>query len=129
MGFRYKVDGDLIQRMGDHKRVEQFSHNSVIDGFVLVLTFVVFGIVLLIYDKMIFRDFVMGSVLYGVWIAFFLRSVRCWIMNYLEKQAENNNKTYQFITTMQEIKLQDCEQRRRWEWEDVQAGLFHFANA
>jgi ATP-binding cassette subfamily B protein len=41
-----------------------------------------------------------------------------------EKQAENNNKTYQFITTMQEIKLQDCEQRRRWEWEDVQADLF-----
>ena len=40
------------------------------------------------------------------------------------KQADNNNKTYQFITTMQEIKLQDCEQRRRWEWEDVQAELF-----
>ncbi len=25
---------------------------------------------------------------------------------------------------MQEIKLQDCERRRRWEWEDVQADLF-----
>lgn len=25
---------------------------------------------------------------------------------------------------MQEIKLQDCEQRRRWEWEDIQADLF-----
>lgn len=36
----------------------------------------------------------------------------------------NNNKTYQFITSMQEIKLQNCEQRRRWEWEDVQADLF-----
>lgn len=41
-----------------------------------------------------------------------------------EKQAMNNNKTYQFITSMQEIKLQNCEQRRRWEWEDVQADLF-----
>lgn len=41
-----------------------------------------------------------------------------------EKQATNSNKTYQFITSMQEIKLQDCEQRRRWEWEDVQADLF-----
>ena len=41
-----------------------------------------------------------------------------------EKQAENSGKTYQFVTTMQEIKLQDCEQRRRWEWEDVQADLF-----
>lgn len=41
-----------------------------------------------------------------------------------EKQARNNNYTYQFITSMQEIKLQDCEQRRRWEWEDVQTELF-----
>ena len=41
-----------------------------------------------------------------------------------EQQAINNNKTYEFITSMQEIKLQDCEQRRRWEWEDTQADLF-----
>lgn len=40
------------------------------------------------------------------------------------KQTDNQNKTYQFVTSMQEIKLQDCEQRRRWEWEDVQAELF-----
>ena len=25
---------------------------------------------------------------------------------------------------MQEIKLQNCEQRRRWEWEDIQGDLF-----
>ena len=41
-----------------------------------------------------------------------------------EQQAINNNKTYEFITSMQEIKLQDCEQRRRWEWEDTQATRF-----
>lgn len=41
-----------------------------------------------------------------------------------EQQAISQSKTYQFITTMQEIKLQDCERRRRWEWEDVQADLF-----
>ena len=41
-----------------------------------------------------------------------------------EQQAINQNKTYQFITSMQEIKLQDCERRRRWEWEDTQADLF-----
>ncbi len=29
------------------------------------------------------------------------------------------------ITAIQEIKLQDCERRRRWEWEDTQADLFN----
>ena len=40
-------------------------------------------------------------------------------------KATNQNKTYQFITSMQEIKLQGCEQRRRWGWEDVQADPFN----
>lgn len=42
-----------------------------------------------------------------------------------EQQAKNQNRTYQMITSMQEIKLQDCECRRRWEWEDTQADLFN----
>ena len=30
---------------------------------------------------------------------------------------------------MQEIKLQNCERRRRWEWEDIQADLFQYSIA
>ena len=41
-----------------------------------------------------------------------------------EQQGINRNVVYQLITGMQEIKLQGCEQRKRWEWEDVQANLF-----
>lgn len=60
----------------------------------------------------------------GIWIAIFLKKRKLLDYELFEKQAMNNNKTYQFITSMQEIKLQNCEQRRRWEWEDVQADLF-----
>ncbi len=43
----------------------------------------------------------------------------------LNKQAKNHNKTYQLITSIQEIKIyRIVEQRRRWEWEDTQADLF-----
>ena len=41
-----------------------------------------------------------------------------------EQQAVSQNITYQFINNIPEIKLQDCQQRRRWEWEDTQADLF-----
>ena len=43
---------------------------------------------------------------------------------YFEQAGRNRNITYQLIGGMQEIKLQGCEQRKRWEWEDVQADLF-----
>ena len=62
--------------------------------------------------------------LYGLWLAAFLNRRKTLDYELFEKQSVNNTKTYQFITFMQEIKLQDCEQRRRWEWEDVQADLF-----
>lgn len=76
------------------------------------------------YNLPIFLIFLTGSILYGLWITVFLRKRKILDYELFEKQAGNNNKTYQLITSMQEIKLQDCEQRRRWEWEDVQADLF-----
>ena len=122
--FDTKLMGDLLQRVGDHKRVEQFLTTDSLTVLFSLFTFIVFGVVLLLYDPLIFWIFLAGSLLYGVWIAFFLSKRKMLDYELFEKQAENNNKTYQFITSMQEIKLQDCECRRRWEWEDVQAGLF-----
>lgn len=76
------------------------------------------------YDKLIFCVFLLGSLIYGVWLMVFIKRRRVLDYEIFDKQAKNNNYTYQFITSMQEIKLQDCEQRRRWEWEDVQTELF-----
>ena len=123
--FDTRLMGDLMQRMGDHKRVEQYLTNEALTVLFSLLTFLVFGGVLLVYDPLIFAVFVAGSLLYGLWIAFFLGKRKRIDYELFEKEAENNNKTYRFITTMQEIKLQDCEQRRRWEWEDVQALKIH----
>lgn len=122
--FDTKLMGDLLQRMADHKRVEQFLTTQTLSVMFSLLSFVVFGIVLFFYDWLIFVLFLGGSILYGGWIAMFLSRRKVLDYELFEKQAVNNTKTYQFITSMQEIKLQDCEQRRRWEWEDVQADLF-----
>lgn len=123
--FETKLMGDLIQRMNDHGRVQEFLTSQTLNVMFSALSFVVFGIILFLYNHLIFSVFLLSSLLYGGWIALFLNRRKVLDYELFEKQAENNNKTYQFITTMQEIKLQDCEQRRRWEWEDVQADLFH----
>lgn len=122
--FDTKLMGDLMQRMSDHSRVEKFLTNQMLNVTFSLLGFVVFGGVLFSYNLPIFLIFLAGSMLYGGWIAFFLKRRKQLDYLYFEHQAANNSKTYQFITAMQEIKLQDCEQRRRWEWEDVQADLF-----
>ena len=122
--FDTKLMGDLLQRIGDHSRVQKFLTGQVLNIVFTFLSFMIFGIVLLIFDK-IFGIFVTGSIAYGLWISSFLRRRKVIDYELFEQQAINQNKTYQFITSMQEIKLQDCEQRRRWEWEDTQSDLFN----
>ena len=122
--FDTKLMGDLMQRMNDHSRVNNFLTNQALSVTFAMLTFVVFTVVLFLYNRLIFVIFLIGSILYGAWMILFLRRRKVLDYELFEQQAINNNKTYEFITSMQEIKLQDCEQRRRWEWEDTQADLF-----
>lgn len=122
--FDTKLMGDLLQRIGDHTRVQNFLTGQVLSIIFTFLSFMIFGIVLFIYNPLIFCIFVAGSVCYGLWIASFLKKRKVLDYELFEQQAINQNRTYQLITSMQEIKLQNCERRRRWEWEDTQADLF-----
>lgn len=122
--FDTKLMGDLLQRISDHGRVQNFLTGQLLGVIFTFLSFIIFGVVLLVYNPLIFAVFVAGSVCYGLWIVSFLRKRKVLDYELFEQQAKNQNMTYQFITTMQEIKLQDCEQRRRCEWEDTQADLF-----
>ncbi len=122
--FDTKLMGDLLQRIEDHRRVEQFLTSSSLSLLFSFFTFLVFGIVLAIYNLSIFFVFLLGTLLYAGWIILFLRKRRQLDYKYFEQAGRNRNVTYQLINGMQEIKLQGCEQRKRWEWEDVQADLF-----
>lgn len=122
--FDTKLMGDLLQRIGDHSRVQSFLTGQTLNLIFTFLNFIIFGFVLFIYHIPIFIIFAIGSVCYGAWITSFLRRRKVLDYELFEQQARNQNKTFQFVTSMQEIKLQDCERRRRWEWEDVQADLF-----
>lgn len=122
--FDTKLLGDLLQRIEDHSRVEQFLSSGSLQLIFSLFTFVVFGAVLLFYDLSIFSVFLVGTMLYAAWIVLFLGRRKVLDYKYFEQAGRNRNLTYQLIQSMQEIKLQGCEQRKRWEWEDVQADLF-----
>ncbi|OJV79306.1 MAG: ABC transporter ATP-binding protein [Bacteroidia bacterium 44-10] len=122
--FDTKLTGDLLQRIEDHRRIENFLTSQTISVLFSAFTFVIFSVVLFIYNVPVFAVFLAGSILYGLWIMVFLKKRRILDYRMFEQQGINRNVTYQLITGMQEIKLQGCEQRKRWEWEDVQADLF-----
>lgn len=122
--FDTKLFGDLIQRTEDNKRVEQFLTSSSLNLIFSFFSFIIFGIILLLYNISVFIVFMAGSILYGCSISAFLKKRRKLDYELFKHSGNNRNVTYQLIQGMQEIKLQGVEQRKRWEWEDVQADLF-----
>ncbi len=122
--FDTKLTGDILQRFEDHKRLEKFITVQVLNVLYAGINFIVFGAILWYFNFTIFTIFIIGSLLYIGWLLLFMRKRKVIDYQIFEQQAINDNRTYQLIQGMQEIKLQGCSHRMRWDWEDVQAKLF-----
>ena len=101
--FDTKLTGDLLQRIEDHRRIERFLTVQTLNMFFSVFSFIIFGIVLFIYNVSIFLVFLAGSILYGLWIMVFLKKRKILDYKYFEQQGINRNIVYQLINGMQEI--------------------------
>lgn len=122
--FDTKLIGDILQRINDHKRIEQFLTISVPGIVFSFFNFFVFGLVLLFYNIMIFGIFLVFTCFYIGWILLFMKARRNLDFKTFSRQAENQSNIIQLVTGIQEIKLNNCERTKRWDWEQIQAGLF-----
>lgn len=122
--FEIKLVGDLLQRIGDHRRIEEFLTTSTLTTMFSFMNLIIFGIVLAIYNIYIFLIFALSTVFYVIWVTKFMGRRRILDYERFEKLSENQSKIIQIINGIQEIKLNDSDIRKRWEWEGIQASLF-----
>ena len=122
--FDTKMIGDLMQRIGDHSRIEAFLTSTTLNTLFSFVSLIVFSVVLAVYSLKLFIVFLIASLLYVFWITLFLKKRKeLDYKRFAQASAEQSN-LYQLITGMQEIKLNNCERQKRWEWENIQARLF-----
>ena len=122
--FDTKMTGDLMQRIGDHKRIESFLTGTSLNIIFSFVNVIIFGVVLLVYSYKIFTVFLIGSTLYALWVLMFLKKRAELDNRRFAQMSANQSNVIQLIQGMQEIKLNGCEQQKRWEWESIQAKLF-----
>jgi len=122
--FDAKNTGDLLQRIGDHKRIESFLTQSTLSVLLSVLNLFVFGIVLAYYSLQIFTIFLISSVLYVLWIFVFLKKRKEIDYKAFQQMSDNQDSLIEIIQGMPEIKLQGSQLKRRWKWAGIQAKLF-----
>lgn len=122
--FDSKNTGDIVQRIYDHERIQEFISNTTLNTLFSAFNLVIFGAVLAYYSLTIFAIFFIGSIIYFGWTLLFLKKRKELDYKRFDKAADNQSSIYQLISGMQEIKLNGSERRRRWEWEAIQIKLF-----
>lgn len=122
--FDTKMVGDLIQRIGDHNRIESFLTGTTLSVAFAVFNLIIFGAVLAYYNLMIFAVFLFGSAIYFAWVWIFLKRRAELDHKRFAQMSANQSNLIQLIQGMPEIKLNGCEQQKRWEWERIQSKIF-----
>ena len=122
--FDSKMVGDIMQRIGDYNRIQTFLTGSLLSMVIAVVSFVVYGLIMAGYNATIFIVFLIGASLYVLWVLLFMKRRRKLDYMRFQQASANQSNIVQLIGGMQEIKLNNCEKQKRWEWEAIQARLF-----
>lgn len=122
--FDIKMVGDIMQRIGDYNRIQTFLTGSLLSMVIAVVSFVVYGFIMAGYNATIFIVFLIGASLYVLWVLLFMKRRRKLDYMRFQQASANQSNIVQLIGGMQEIKLNNCEKQKRWEWEAIQARLF-----
>jgi len=122
--FDTKRTGDIMQRIGDHGRIKGFLMGNSMSILFSLANFIIFAGILAYYNIKILTIFLIGNTFYILWILYFMKYRRELDIKRFNQASNEQNKIIQLIQGMQDIKLNNCEKQKRWEWERVQVNLF-----
>lgn len=122
--FDSRVTADIMQRISDHGRIEQLLTNNSLQTIFSLINFLVFGVVLLLYSYKLFLIYLVGAILYLFWISFFLKKRRELDYKQFAQLSEEQGQVMELINGMQEIKMNNAETNKRWQWEGIQIKVF-----
>lgn len=122
--FDSKRIGDLIQRIGDFSRIQHFLTSVLISLIMAFVGFIAYSLIMSSYSWSILIIFLIGSFLYVIWVVVFLKQRKKLDYMRFQEAANNQSNIIQLISGMQEIKLNTCEKKKQWEWQQIQSRLY-----
>lgn len=126
--FDTKNIGDIMQRIGDHGRIQSFMSGTALFTLFSFTNFFIFAFIMAYYNLTILLVFLIGNSLYVIWIISFMHFRKRLDQKRFTQSSLNQSNIIQLITGMQEIKLNNCERQQRWKWERIQVKLFKISS-
>jgi len=125
--FEKKLAGDIIQRINDHARIETFLTQSLPRILLATLTLLVFSGVLIYYNNTIFNTFIIGTAVYIAWLLLFMKQ-RLKLEHYrFQCHSLQQDVLMQLVYGMQDLKLHNCERKKRNEWDRHQTKIYRLS--
>jgi ATP-binding cassette, subfamily B, bacterial len=125
--FDSRMIGDILQRIGDHSRIQSFLTSHSLEFLFSFINFIVFSIVLAVYSWTILLVFIGGTILYIGWVLLFMKRRKELDYKRFSQLSDHQSTLIQLISGVHEIKLNNCEKQKRWTWERIQAKLFRIS--
>jgi ATP-binding cassette subfamily B protein len=122
--FDSHVTGDLMQRIGDHKRVESLLTVSSLGTVFSLLNMSILVVLLGGYHPGILLIFSIGAVLGFIWTYLFLAWRKKVDYKMFHLGSKENSKVIEMLEGIQEIKINNSAKQHRWQWEEIQANLY-----
>lgn len=123
--FESKMIGDILQRAHDHERIRSFFMNNSLNFIFSIFTILGFGIILFLFSPYLCMIFLIGNTLFVLWVLAFLKFRKKLDWEYFDLTSKNQSYWIETINSIQDIKINNYEKKKRWKWEGIQAKLYH----
>lgn len=122
--FEAKNTADIIQRIFDFDRIDNFIAQYSMSFLFAIVSFVVFGVVLAVYSFKLFSIFLIGSTLYLCWILLFVRRRRVLDNTRFDRMTKTQLNTIEIAEGASEIRLRDGQTYFKGKWRDAQEQVY-----
>lgn len=122
--FERKVVSDIILRIEDNKKIEDFLSQNTIHFIISIFSFIVFLSILLYYSFTVFLVFLLGTIVSIFWVIYFHEHRKFLNYKYFELSAINKNLLYEIIKGIGDIKINNIGNKKINEWNNIQKNIF-----
>lgn len=121
--FESRLTGDLIQRIRDYDRVQNFLTNSSLSSIFSLLTLTVYSILLLKYSVTLFIIFLAMTSGYFLWYLYFFRKLKSLNYERFRLMSNNSSSIIEIISGMTEIKINNSQKLKKFQWDKIQMNI------
>ncbi|MBQ7741302.1 MAG: peptidase domain-containing ABC transporter [Bacteroidaceae bacterium] len=118
--FETKSIGDYNQRIGDHARLQSFVTQNTLQTAFSLLSSVVLLTIIAWFSLKIFAVYIVLTAASIAWMTYFFRRRKALDYEQFRISAENQNKLYELMSGITDIKLNGYEDYKLQEWSEMQ---------